>query len=309
MSSRDFFQLSIYLLALIFATPGLGAFLARAFQGKPTLLSPVLGPVERATYRMAGVDETREMGSTEYCLALLAFNAVGLAFLFIVQLIQGWLPLNPARLGNVPGTPRVQYGRQLHDEHELAGVFGRGNDELPHADARTDRAEFRERSDGDCGHARSHTRGRRPLRECTWQFLGRSDAQHTVCAAASLSLVFAVVLVSQGVVQTFSGYAHATTLEGAAQQIPLGPAASQIAIKQLGTNGGSFLGVNSAHPFENPTPLSNFLEVLAILLIPASQGSFERPAAQSSSSRCLCRQEPVWQSAFAQARNASGTQL
>ena len=102
MSSRDFVQLSIYLLALIFATLVLGAFLARAFQGKPTLLSPVLGPVERATYRMAGVDETREMRSTEYGLALLALNAVGLAFLFIVQLIQGWLPLNPARLGNVP---------------------------------------------------------------------------------------------------------------------------------------------------------------------------------------------------------------
>src|SRR4029450_12250225 len=85
-----------------------------------------------------------------------------------------------------------------------------------------------------------------------------------------LSLVFAVVLVSQGVVQTFAPYAQATTLEGAVQEIPLGPAASQIAIKQLGTNGGGFFGVNSAHPYENPTPLSNFLEMLAILLIPAA---------------------------------------
>src|SRR4029450_2775169 len=85
-----------------------------------------------------------------------------------------------------------------------------------------------------------------------------------------LSLVFAVVLVSQGVVQTFAPYAQATTLEGAVQEIPLGPAASQIAIKQLGTNGGGFFGVNSAHPFENPTPLSNFLEMLSILPLPAA---------------------------------------
>jgi potassium-transporting ATPase potassium-binding subunit len=99
-----------------------------------------------------------------------------------------------------------------------------------------------------------------------WADLTRS----TLYVLLPLSLVFAVVLVSQGVVQTFAPYTQATTLEGAAQQIPLGPAASQIAIKQLGTNGGGFFGVNSAHPFENPTPLSNFLEVLAILLIPAA---------------------------------------
>ncbi len=99
-----------------------------------------------------------------------------------------------------------------------------------------------------------------------WADLTRS----TLYVLLPLSLVFAVVLVSQGVVQTFASYAQATTLEGATQQIPLGPAASQIAIKQLGTNGGGFFGVNSAHPFENPTPLSNFLEVLAILLIPAA---------------------------------------
>jgi potassium-transporting ATPase potassium-binding subunit len=102
VSSRDFVQVSLNLLALVFATPVLGAFMGRAFQGRPTLLSPVLGPVERATYRLARVDEKREMRWTEYCLALLAFNAVDFAFLFMLQLIQGWLPLNPERLGNVP---------------------------------------------------------------------------------------------------------------------------------------------------------------------------------------------------------------
>jgi potassium-transporting ATPase potassium-binding subunit len=102
MSSRDFLQLALYLLALVSATPVLGAFMAGVFQDRPTLLSPVLGPVERATYRLAGVDEKREMRWTEYCVALLVFNAVGFTFLFLLQLIQESLPLNPARLGNVP---------------------------------------------------------------------------------------------------------------------------------------------------------------------------------------------------------------
>ncbi len=115
MSSRDFVQLGLYLFALVVATPILGAFMAQALQGGPTLLSRLLRPMERAIYRGAGVDETRAMRWTEYCLALLAFNAVGFAFLFILQLIQGWLPLNPARLGNVPVSTRVQHGRQLHD--------------------------------------------------------------------------------------------------------------------------------------------------------------------------------------------------
>ena len=269
MSSRDFVQLSIYLLALIFATPVLGAFLARAFQGKPTLLSPVLGPVERATYRMAGVDETREMRSTEYGLALLAFNAVGLAFLFIVQLIQGWLPLNPARLGNVPVPLAFNTAVSFMTNTNWQAYSGEAT-----------MSYLTQMLGLTVQNFVSAATGIAVMLALTRALVGRSAnalgnfwadlTRSTLYVLLPLSLVFAVVLVSQGVVQTFSGYAHATTLEGAAQQIPLGPAASQIAIKQLGTNGGGFFGVNSAHPFENPTPLSNFLEMLAILLIPAA---------------------------------------
>ena len=269
MSSRDFAQLGLYLLALVFATPVLGAFMAGVFQGRPTLLSPVLGPVERAIYRMAGVDETREMRWTEYCLALLAFNAVGFAFLFILQLIQGWLPLNPARLGNVPVPLAFNTAVSFMTNTNWQAYSGEAT-----------MSYLTQMLGLTVQNFVSAATGIAVMLALTRALVGRSAnalgnfwadlTRSTLYVLLPLSLVFAVVLVSQGVVQTFSGYAHATTLEGAAQQIPLGPAASQIAIKQLGTNGGGFFGVNSAHPFENPTPLSNFLEVLAILLIPAA---------------------------------------
>jgi K+-transporting ATPase ATPase A chain len=269
VSSRDFVQLSLYLLALVFATPALGAFMAQAFQGSTTLLSPLLGPVERATYRLAGVDEKREMRWAEYCLALLAFNAVGFSFLFIVQLIQGSLPLNPAKLGNMPVPLAFNTAVSFMTNTNWQAYSGEATTSY-----------LTQMLGLTVQNFVSAATGIAVMLALTRALVGRSAkalgnfwadlTRSTLYVLLPLSLVFAVVLVSQGVVQTFAGYAKATTLEGVTQQIPLGPAASQIAIKQLGTNGGGFFGVNSAHPFENPTPLSNFLEVLAILLIPAA---------------------------------------
>ena len=269
MSSRDFVQLGLYLFALVVATPILGAFMAQALQGRPTLLSRVLRPMERAIYRVSGVDETHAMRWTEYCLALLVFNAVGFAFLFVVQLIQGWLPLNPARLGNVPVPLAFNTAVSFMTNTNWQAYSGEAT-----------MSYLTQMLGLAVQNFVSAATGIAAMLALTRALVGRSAnslgnfwadlTRSTLYVLLPLSLVFAVVLVSQGVVQTFASYAQATTLEGATQQIPLGPAASQIAIKQLGTNGGGFFGVNSAHPFENPTPLSNFLEVLAILLIPVA---------------------------------------
>ena len=269
MSSRDFVQLGLYLFALVVATPILGAFMAQALQGRPTLLSRLLRPMERAIYRGAGVDETHAMRWTEYCLALLVFNAVGFAFLFVVQLIQGWLPLNPARLSNVPVPLAFNTAVSFMTNTNWQAYSGEAT-----------MSYLTQMLGLAVQNFVSAATGIAAMLALTRALVGRSAnslgnfwadlTRSTLYVLLPLSLVFAVVLVSQGVVQTFASYAQATTLEGATQQIPLGPAASQIAIKQLGTNGGGFFGVNSAHPFENPTPLSNFLEVLAILLIPVA---------------------------------------
>jgi potassium-transporting ATPase potassium-binding subunit len=269
MSSRDFVQLGLYLFALVVATPILGAFMAQALQGRPTLLSRVLRPMERAIYRVSGVDETHAMRWTEYCLALLVFNAVGFAFLFVVQLIQGWLPLNPARLSNVPVPLAFNTAVSFMTNTNWQAYSGEAT-----------MSYLTQMLGLAVQNFVSAATGIAAMLALTRALVGRSAnslgnfwadlTRSTLYVLLPLSLVFAVLLVSQGVVQTFASYAQATTLEGATQQIPLGPAASQIAIKQLGTNGGGFFGVNSAHPFENPTPLSNFLEVLAILLIPVA---------------------------------------
>jgi potassium-transporting ATPase potassium-binding subunit len=269
MSSRDFVQLGLYLLALLVATPVLGAFMARVFQRRPTLVSSVLSPVETAIYRLAGVNERHEMRWTEYCLALLAFNAVGFVFLFVLQLIQGSLPLNPAKLDNVPMPLAFNTAVSFVTNTNWQAYSGEAT-----------MSYLTQMLGLTVQNFVSAATGIAVMLALTRALVGRSAnalgnfwadlTRSTLYLLLPLSLVFGVVLVSQGVVQTFAAYTQATTLEGAAQQIPLGPAASQIAIKQLGTNGGGFFGVNSAHPFENPTPLSNFLEVLAILLIPAA---------------------------------------
>jgi K+-transporting ATPase ATPase A chain len=269
MASRDFVQLGLYLLALIVATPMLGAFMARVFQGRSTLLSPILGPAERTIYRFAGVNEKREMSWTEYCLALLAFNALGFLVLFTLQVFQGVLPLNPARLGSVAAPLAFNTAVSFVTNTNWQAYSGEATLSYLTQMAGLTVQNFVSAATG-IGVMLALTRG----------IVGRSAnglgnfwvdlTRATLYVLLPLSIFFAVTLVSQGVVQTFAPYAQATTLEGAARQIPLGPAASQIAIKQLGTNGGGFFGVNSTHPFENPTPLSNFLEMLAILLIPAA---------------------------------------
>ncbi|HEU5071242.1 MAG TPA: potassium-transporting ATPase subunit KdpA [Verrucomicrobiae bacterium] len=269
MNERDWLQIIVYVGALVALTPWHGEFLARALTGERHLLSRLLGPIEQFIYRLAGVDPGREMRWTEYAAALLWFNLAGVVFLFLLQWGQGVLPLNPQHLpapawhlavntavSFVTNTNWQAYSGEVTLSY-LTQMLGLTVQNF--VSAATGIAVLL-----------ALTRG---LARKSTQTLGNFWAdlvRATLYVLLPLSLVLAVVLVGQGVVQSFSPYANVTTLEHAHQLVPLGPAASQIAIKQLGTNGGGFFGANSAHPFENPTPLTNFLEMLAILLIPSA---------------------------------------
>ncbi len=263
-------QLVVYVAVLAVAAPWVGRYLAAIFTGAiPRWLRP-LQAVEVWIGRMAGVAPEREMRWTEYAAALLWFNLAGLIVLFALLLCQGWLPLNPAKLPGVPwplalntavsfvtNTNWQAYAGEatMSQLTQMAGLTVQN-----FLSAATGMAVLLALARG-VGRASSATVGN------FWTDFVRC----TLYVLLPMSVVLALALMTQGVVQSFRPYVQVTTLEGATQVVPLGPAASQIAIKQIGSNGGGYFGVNSAHPFENPTPFSNFLECVAILLLPAAQ--------------------------------------
>jgi K+-transporting ATPase ATPase A chain len=269
MQPRDFLQLALFLATLLALTPVLGSYLARVFAGERHLLSGPLGGTERLFYRAGGVDAVKEMSWPGYVGALLVFNLLG-ALITLAQLMtQAWLPLNPEGLPNLPFALALNTAVSFMTNTNWQAYSGENT--MSYLSQMTGLAvhNFTSAATGlavAVALLRGLTRQHITTIGNFWADLTRV----TLYVLLPLSLVFAVVLVSQGVVQTFAPYAEATTLEGATQTIPLGPAASQIAIKMLGTNGGGFFGVNAAHPFENPTPLANFLQMLAIFAIPSS---------------------------------------
>ena len=269
MTTFDWIQILLYFGLLIVCTPFLGRHMANVFAGKRTLLSPLLQGVERVVYRLAGVDAAREMRWTAYLFALLAFNLVGFFFLLLLQLLQGRLPLNPAGLPGVE--PWLAFNKATSFMTNTNWQSYSGEITMSYLTQMLGLSvqNFVSAATG-LAVVIALTRG---LARRTGQTLGNFWAdlvRGTLYILIPLSLLLAVVLVSQGVVQNWNPYVEARTLTGESQLLPQGPAASQIAIKQLGTNGGGFFNTNSAHPYENPTPLSNFLEMLAILLIPAA---------------------------------------
>ncbi len=270
MNTTDVAQLVLYAICSIVAIPLLGTFMARVFEGERNFLSPIFSPIERGVYRLSGVDPQEEMTWGRYAIALLFFNGLGFLVVFLLQLFQKNLPLNPQGLGNV--NPYLAFNTAASFMTNTNWQAYSGESTLSYLVQMLGLGvqNFLSAATG-MGVLLALTRGL--IRKSTnsignfWSDLTRS----VLYVLLPLSLIWALLLISQGVVQNFTPYLKATSLENAEQIIPLGPAASQIAIKQLGTNGGGFFGVNSAHPFENPTPFSNFLEVFAILLIPAAQ--------------------------------------
>jgi K+-transporting ATPase ATPase A chain len=271
-------QMLVYLAALLLLVKPLGGYMARVYRGDAFWATQLLGPLERFLYRLCGVDPSREMGWKRYAAAVLVFSAAGFVSLYALQRLQGWLPLNPAGLSAVPpdlafntavsfvtNTNWQAYGGETTLSYltQMAGLAVHN-----FVSAATGLAVLAALIRGFARH-NAETIGN------FWVDLVRS----TLYVLLPLALVLAIVLVSQGVIQNFDAYQKVALLEPVKdadgkvvteQVLPMGPAASQIAIKQLGTNGGGFFNVNSAHPYENPTPLSNFLEVLAILLVPAA---------------------------------------
>ncbi len=269
MKTMDIVQILLYVGLLVACVPPLGAYMAKVFEGQRTFMTPILGWLERLTYRVSGVDENEEMGWWEYTKALLWFNFFGFLAVFLLQMFQASLPLNPAAMANVSwhsslntaisfmtNTNWQGYGGESTMSY-LTQMLGLGVQNF--VSAATGAAVF-------IALTRGIVRKSGKTLGNFWTDMTRA----TLYVLLPISLILAVLLIGQGVVQNFSSYVDVTTLEGAKQSIPLGPAASQIAIKQIGTNGGGFFNVNSAHPFENPAPFSNFLQMFALLLIPAA---------------------------------------
>ncbi len=270
-------QITFYLLALLLLAWPLGLFMARVYQGERVWLVRWLRPLENGFYRLAGVNPEAEMGWRAYAAALLVFNGLGLLVVYLLQRLQGWLPLNPQGFTAVP-TP-LAFNTAVSFASNTNWQFYGGETTMSYFTQMVGLTvqNFLSAATGMAvlvALIRGLARQRVSAIGNFWV-----DLTHSVLyILLPLALLLALLLVSQGVVQTFlppqtavlldpifEGDEHITT-----QHIAVGPAASQIAIKQLGTNGGGFFNVNSAHPFENPTPLSNFLELLAILLIPAA---------------------------------------
>lgn len=268
MTVNGWIQILVFLALVVAVTRPLGGFMTRVFTGERTLLSPIVGPVERGLYRLAGVDERTEQHWVSYAVSILLFSAAGMLLLYALQRLQAVLPLNPQGMAAVPAdlafntaasfttnTNWQNYGGETTMGH-LVQMVGLTFHNYVSAATGIALAVALVR-----GFARASSRTVGNF----WVDLTRA----TLYVLLPLCLVYAVFLVWQGVPQTLAGAVDATTLEGAKQTIALGPVASQEAIKMLGTNGGGFFNANSAHPFENPNALTNLVQMLSIFALGA----------------------------------------
>jgi K+-transporting ATPase ATPase A chain len=298
MSANSWIQLGFYLIVLIALVKPLGAYMALVFADEPNRVNRFGAGIENILYRLCGIRRGEEMDWKRYSLAMLVFNVVGLLAVYALQRTQQWLPLNPQHFPAVSPDSSFNTAVSFATNTNWQGYGGESTMSYLTQMAALGVQNFLSAATGIAvliALIRGFTRHTAKTIGNFWVDMTRS----TLYVLLPLSLVLAMVLVSQGVVQNFSPYkdvpllqpnTYTETVKDAAgnavkdkqgkevtkqttvttQSLPLGPAASQIAIKQLGTNGGGYFNVNSAHPYENPTPLSNFLELLSILLIPGA---------------------------------------
>src|SRR6202167_3203030 len=262
-------QILLYCAIIVALTPFLGAYMTRVFAGERTFLSPIVRPVEVAIYRIAGVNEGNEQHAVIYTVAMLLFHVAGFVFLYALMRLQQWLPFNPAEqtavgpdlsfntsVSFITNTNWQNYGGESTMSY-LVQMLG-----LTHQNylsAATGIALAVALIRGFARHS-ARTVGN------FWVDITRC----TLYVLVPICVPYALFLIWQGMPQTLGAYVDATTLEGAKQTIAVGPVASQVAIKMLGTNGGGFFNANAAHPFENPTALSNFVQMLSIFAIGAA---------------------------------------
>lgn len=269
MSAEFIGLLAAYLAVLLAVAPFLGRYIRAAMESPQSRLTAWGRPLERGIYRLAGIDPQAEMGWQRYALAVLAFNIVGIAAVYALQRLQGVLPLNPAGLGAVAPDSALNTAISFVTNTNWQGYGGESTmSYLTQMLALT----VQNFVSAATGIAVLFALVRGLARHCSttvgnfWADMVRC----TLYVLLPLSLVLALALVSQGVIQNFSPYQEVQTLAGQTQTLAMGPVASQESIKLLGTNGGGFFNANSSHPYENPTALANFLEMLAILAIPAA---------------------------------------
>jgi K+-transporting ATPase ATPase A chain len=297
MKANELLQLALYFGLLIGLTPVLGGYMARVFEGKRTLLSGVLGPIEKWVYRLGGVDANEEMSWKRYFAAVLIFNVIGIVTLMALEMTQAWMPLNPQKFPNVPWALALNTAISFITNTNWQAYMGESTMSYLTQMAGLAVHNFLSAATGIAiliALARGLKRASSKTLGNFWVDVTRT----TLYVLLPFSTIVAIVLVSQGVVQNLKPYATARLVEPytsqvpktddkgqpvngpdgkpvmvdqkvETQDIPTGPAASQIAIKQLGTNGGGFFGQNSAHPFENATPLSNFVEMLGLIIVAA----------------------------------------
>ncbi len=288
MTLNDILQIVLYLAVVLLLVKPLGAYMAAVFADAPNRVHRIGGPIERSIYKVSGIDASEDMSWRRYAVAMLVFNMAGLLVVYLLQRVQQWLPLNPQGFGAVGADSAMNTAISFASNTNWQGYGGESTMSYLTQMLGLAVQNFLSAATGIAvlialirGFVRRNANGVGNF----WVDMTRS----TLYVLLPLSLVGALMLVSQGVPQNFSAYesvpllqptTQVETVKDAAgndatketpvtqQTLPLGPAASQIMIKQLGTNGGGFYNANSAHPYENPTPLASFIEVLSILLIP-----------------------------------------
>jgi K+-transporting ATPase ATPase A chain len=269
MQPTDVLTLIVLAGAILIATPIVGTYIAKVMEGERTLLSPVLVPIEHGIYRACGIDESAEQGWKAYALSVIVLAVVAIVALFVMLRLQDVLPLNPA--GNGAQSPDLAFNTAVSFEtntnwQNYSGETGATN--FTQAIGLAVR-NFTSAATG-LAVAVALVRGLVRRNASTLGNFWVDLTRGTLYILLPVAFIFALILVWQGVPQTWDGPTTVTTLQGAHQTIAIGPIASQESIKELGNNGGGFLNANSAHPFENPTGLTNLLEMFMILLFPFS---------------------------------------
>ncbi len=256
------------LLVVLLACKPLGLYMADIFEGRPIWPRRALGECERGIYRLCGIDPAAQMSWRQYALCLVLFNALGALALYALQRGQAWLPLNPQKFPGVSPDSSFDTAVSFITNTNWQGYSGESAMSYLTQMAGLTVQNFLSAASGIVV-AIALIRGLARHSCATLGNLWVDMTRAVLYILLPLALLLALLLVSQGVIQNFSPYKNVTTLEARVQTLPMGPVASQESIKELGTNGGGFFNANSAHPYENPSALTNLLEMLAILVIPA----------------------------------------
>lgn len=298
MTANDWIQIALYLLVLLALVKPVGSYMAYVFSDEPNRVTRFGARVERFVYRVSGIDPTEDMPWKKYAFAMLFFNVAGILAVYLLQRTQQWLPFNPEHMGAITPDSAMNTAISFASNTNWQGYGGESTMSYLTQAIGLSVQNFLSAATGLAvliAVIRGFVRRGAAAIGNFWVDITRA----TIYVLLPMSLLLALVLVSQGVVQNVHPYEHATTIQAVAydepvkdadgqpvldaagkvvtraattreQVLPMGPAASQVAIKMLGTNGGGFFNVNSAHPYENPTPFSNFLEMLAMIVLPAS---------------------------------------